>query len=129
MIPYGNSIKNDDMPKPDTRVRYADNMFGPAMFHYLPEYADPTETAKEHGFDILFVRMADQLDENHPLFRLYFDQGQCASVFAAWRPIAPDGWKISGCYDTEDGPTAIFLRPVATAAPSLPVSNSDAKPE
>jgi hypothetical protein len=123
MIPYGNSIKNEDMPKPDARVRYADNMFGPAMFHYLPENADPRLTAKEQGFDMCLSLMADEIEDEDPLFKLYFEDGECAKVFAAWRPKAREGWKIAGCHDTEDGPMAVFLRPTATAA--LPASHSN----
>lgn len=115
MLTYG-AIDSKKMPAPDAKVNYAKGMFGPAMFHYLPEYADPRETAKEHGFEMKAILMADSLDESSPLFDLYFEKGEVEQVFTVWRPKAPDdSWKLAGCHDTDDGAVAIFLRPTKSA--------------
>ncbi|MGH6753371.1 MAG: hypothetical protein ACREDP_14495 [Bradyrhizobium sp.] len=110
MTPYRKNMVRK-MPEPDAVVIYADDIFGPAMFHYAPEDADLTAIAREHGFEMRLVAMVDDLDDDHPLMRLYCEEGECAKVLRAWRPRSPgDSWKITGCYDTEDGPVALFLK-------------------
>jgi hypothetical protein len=97
------------IPPPDAVVRYADGSFGPLMFHYMSEGCKTKDVANENGFDIQWVEMADVLPEDDPLYVDYFEKG-ASDVVRRWVPPTIDGWKIAGLFDTEDGPTAIYLR-------------------
>lgn len=110
MVPYG-SLPQDRMPAPDKIVRYGSGMFGPAMFHYAAETDDPIAIARGNGFDMKLVRLEDEFPDDHPMMRMYFEEGELVKVFTAWLPKVPSpDWKRAGMHDTEDGPVAILLR-------------------
>jgi hypothetical protein len=65
------------------------------------------------GFESRFIELGDDVDEDHPAYVRYFDAG--GTGIHDWAPTVPegDGWKHVGSWDTEDGPVAMFVRPVA----------------
>jgi hypothetical protein len=101
-------------PPPDAIVRYADGSFGPLMFHYLSEGCKTKDVAAENGFDIQWVEMEDVLPEDDPLYIDYFEKG-ASDVVRRWVPPTIDGWRLVGLFDTEDGPTAIYIKPRASS--------------
>ena len=101
-------IRNEDMPDPDTLVMYGCGMCGAAMFHYCcneDDGTDPEDIARENGFDIQFHRLPD----DHPLMPDY-EEG-ASDVVERWEPDVPEGWTLGGKHDTEDGPTAFYIKP------------------
>ena len=107
-----NRISSNDMPAPDQIVAYSDGSFAPAMFHFLHEGIDVRDIARENGFVTSFLSFESVVDEDDPLARRYEDGD--ADVVKDWTPPdGTDGWTLSGKYDTEDGPVAIYLKPLA----------------
>lgn len=103
-------MKNDEMPKPDTLIEYPGGAVGAAMFHYTPAECSPDlycEIAAEHGFQIEGVTMSDE----HSLYPEY--AAGSGEVVGKWQPNVPAGWQLGGKHDTEDGPYAYFLCPLA----------------
>jgi hypothetical protein len=110
-IPYANTVR--EMPAPDCSVLYSEGMWGPAMFHYASEGCNPRDVARDHGFDICFVTLQSERDDDDPLSQLYAD-GKLKEVLTAWLPKVPGPeWKLAGQSDSEDGPVATFLRPAS----------------
>lgn len=111
--PCGRTIQPAAMPAPDTRVLYDGPWFGPAMFHYATEGCDARAIAAEHGFETLYVTLEEDQGDDSPLSEKYA-AGEGAEVVAScWLPKPRPGWTLSGMTDTEDGLTALFLRPVS----------------
>lgn len=106
-------IIHTDMPAPDLIVRYDDGTFAPAMFHYLHEGVDIRAIAREHNFELKHAFMEDVLDEDDPLALRYEADSGDASIIRDWSPPEFEGWRIVGKYESEDGPIAIYLCPVA----------------
>lgn len=102
----------EDMPPPDRVIHYNDGMSAPAMFHYSTEGCDARAIAREAGFEIAFVTMEREFGDDHPLMKAYVDDGEMSSVLNLWNPVVPDGWKLGGKTDSEDGPVALLLRPL-----------------
>lgn len=103
-------ISNDSMPAPDDLVLYSEGC-GVVMFHYLTEGVCNTrremETiAREHGFEIRETTMPN----DHPLMKEYADGA--SGIPLRWEPEVPEGWKLGGKHDTEDGPFAYFIRKI-----------------
>ncbi len=99
-------IPADQMPHPACLVDYGDGGVMAAMFHYASEECDPAEIAAYNGYDVSFGEMS----EDDPLYPEYANGG---NVMDRWRPIPPDGWIFGGVVDSEDGPTAVFLKELA----------------
>lgn len=97
---------------PDTIIRYADGSFGPMMFHYAHEGCLLRYIAKEHGFDLNFIHMEDVLGDDDPLFIAYFENGE-SDACSRWTPPECNGWRLVGKSDGEDGPFAIYIRPIS----------------
>ena len=102
------TIKPDAMPEPDTLIDFGPDGLLAAMFYYAAESCDYRDIAHEYGFDIIIF--APLLDE-----ALMKRHEADENILGDWRPTPPEGWKIGGTYDTEDGPHAIFLRSHAAA--------------
>lgn len=68
------------------------------------------------GFDWKYFGMDSQLAEDHPAYHRYFDLGEpnCSD----WEPEPPagEGWRLVAIWDTEDGPQAMFVRPLTDAS-------------
>ncbi len=102
-----------EMPPPDARIRIGDNMIYPAMFFYAPEGADLHAIARKLGFELQISAM-----ENADHLEYLLERGDIRNFMLLWRPSRgrfreKDGWRLAGAYDTEDGPTAMFLRRLA----------------
>lgn len=101
-------IHPDEMPAPDALINYSEGVVAAAMFHYAPSekgrevYED---IAREHGFEITGAVMR----ETHPLYEKY---AEGENVLPQWDPEVPHGWQFAGKHDTEDGPYAVFIRPI-----------------
>lgn len=62
------------------------------------------------GLDTAYVTLEDQ---DEVLFERYFDEG--TSLVAQWEPQPPqgEGWVLLEIFDTEEGPTAMYVREAA----------------
>lgn len=62
------------------------------------------------GFEPAYISMP----VDHPASRDYLEFGTCID----WEPDAPegDGWRLVAVYDTDDGPAAMFVRPLQDVA-------------
>lgn len=101
------------MPAPDTLVDYGEGSFGPAMFHYATEGCSAKNIAAENGFEITNLMLEDTAEEGSPA-ALAVENGEPSSVMLPlWTPPdLGDGWKLSGRFDSDDGPVALYLRPL-----------------
>lgn len=100
-------LRPEELPAPETLIDYGDGGFGAAMFHYsATETDDIIAIAHEHGFDIAFMSLEDDVGAESLLER----NGEGENVLAEWNPEVPSGWLLGGKWDTEDGPVAVFLR-------------------
>ncbi|WP_272657112.1 hypothetical protein [Providencia sp. PROV157] len=72
---------------------------------YLKQWFD------NNCLEICNVYMDGDIDESHPTFKLYFEDGQCD--ISGWMPSKPqgDGWFIGGISESKDGPVCSWLRP------------------
>ena len=101
------AIKLQDAPAPDLLIEYPDGSVMPLMFHFAIEGHDLGAIATEAGFE---TRWQDLDERDEPdLYADYFEHG-ADDVIGRWNVVAPDGWQLGGKWDTEDGPTACFLR-------------------
>lgn len=124
----GQPIKPADLPAPDTIIDYGDAGFCPLFAHYLPEGCDIRHAATEAGFECRFLNMDDDLPDEHPVYVDYFEYGS-AKALREWQPTQQgDGWKLVGQWDTEDGPTALFVRPLPPPANTEPAAAPDCAP-
>lgn len=97
------------MPEPTTLIDYGMGCLGMAMFHYAGEGDEPETIAREHGFEIRSLDLANDTEA-----------GDLQDVFAdkldidltAWNPLPPAGWSLGGRYIGEDGPIVLFVRPI-----------------
>jgi len=111
-------IKPSDLPAPDAVIDYGGGCIGPLMFHYLTEGEDWTAVCQQEGFEWLLVTLSDDFERQQyrPLLEAY-ENGDIDEVLRGWEPSAQgDGWKLVSKGDTEDGPTAIFIRPTQDAS-------------
>jgi len=102
-------LKPEDLPAPDTLITYADGSVGALMFHYLTEGMNAGHVATQEGFECQYKTMYDELREDDPIYRDYFD-GDGNRWRKEWNPEPPAGWQLGAKYDTEDGPMAMFIR-------------------
>jgi hypothetical protein len=140
--PHGAKFAKD-MPAPDKIIIYPSGEWGPAMFHYAIEGQSLRDIASDHGFDLDLVFMSDIKDESDPIYRKYFEEGCSFEEIARfpWHLPILHGrdWKISGQWDTEDGPVSCYLRkrpaqrieagtaePVPVSVHESPVTEGDA---
>jgi hypothetical protein len=101
-------LKPENLPASDDLVDYGDGTLSAVMFHYSPAGIDLEDIAEEHGFEVIFLEMKTDLDEDHPLRIEYEDE---EDIVARWDPKASDGCKLGGKFDDEDrGPFAVFIR-------------------
>ena len=74
----------------------------------IPDDTDARPFLKKWGYRSCFVSL--EWDAPEELVNRYFEAGDpdCSE----WNPTAPegDGWFLAAIYDTEDGPSAMFLR-------------------
>ena len=102
------------MPPPDAVVEYGNGWIGPAMLHYATDDGDPVAIARDAGFDCLFLSMEEDLGPEYPYVVAYLDG--CDHLLAAWEPSEQgDGWRLVGKGDSEEGPIAMFVRPIEEA--------------
>lgn len=104
-------IDEAKMPAPDAIVRCKDGTEIAAMFYYAVEGQRLDHIARDHGFEVQSLAMQDDIDEDDPLHRRL--ENMEAGLEMDWHPTAPDGWRLALKNDTEDGPVAIFIRPIA----------------
>ncbi len=89
----------------------------PDIDNMLAEGADgedlPIDEAKVKaaGFELTYRSMAADVLDSHPAHQEYWDDGRGCSL---WEPVAPEGidWQLVAIYDTDEGPYALFARPV-----------------
>mgnify|MGYP001603933555 CR=1 FL=1 len=104
---YG--MNGEKLPEPDAIVSYPDGSFGAIMFHYAAEGSTAKDVAATHGFDLKTVDMHVDLDDDDPIAVAY-SQGSPDAV-RQWQPPDLEGWRLVGKHDTEDGPTAFYIKP------------------
>lgn len=111
-------LQPSDLPPGDTVIDYGGGMMGPLMLHWSTEGDDVVHQMKEAGFDCLFLDMADDLDPDHQLCVDHFEYG-ASDTLTKWTPSDQgDGWKLVGKNDSEDGPVALFVRPLPQQEPA-----------
>lgn len=110
-------LKPNDMPAADTIIDYGELGIGPAMWHWSIEGDDLARIAREWGFDAEYVSMENDLygDADQQLMKDY--EAGDHTLPARWRPKPIAGWTLAAVHDTEDGPVAWFIRPIAKALP------------
>lgn len=110
----GARLRSADMPCADAVVEYGPGWIGPAMLHYATEDGNPVQIARAAGFECLFVTMEEELGSDHELVVDHFEYGAGDSL-EKWTPADQgDGWRLVGKNDSEDGPMAMFVRPLKT---------------
>lgn len=98
-----------DMPAPDALIQYDDGTICAAMFHFMASETPFGPIADEHGFEVRYLSLADDVGEEHPVWTDYYEGGN--RWMKEWHPTPPDeGWAFGGVADGEEGPCAIFLR-------------------
>lgn len=110
----GGPIAPEAMPAPNTIIVYSGGHFAPAMVHWATENCDLGHIAREAGFECRWLRLDEDLPEDDPIYVDWSEYGASADdILPRWQPTEQgDGWVLSGKWDTEDGPTALFLRPL-----------------
>jgi len=75
-------------------------------------YIDGAKVAAA-GYQYAFAYMTDELEEDHPAWVSYFENGEPACT--QWEPNLPagDGWRTVAIYDTDEGPAAMYVRELA----------------
>ncbi len=65
----------------------------------------------ENNLEYLAVFCRDDIDNFHPVWFSYFEEGN--TNISAWEPIKPDGdgWFIAWIADNEDGPICMWVSP------------------
>ena len=101
-----------DDPEADAIVCYHDHTFLPLMFHFAGECCNFRQIAEQNGFMLKVVAMADALDAENPLVIEYYESGS-VEVVGKWQPSKLTGWDLVGKDNTEDGPVAYYIRPLA----------------
>jgi hypothetical protein len=103
-------FKLEKLPAPDEM----------GFFHHpdIPgedESDDVKALCREMGFDAKGVDMESDAPD---LSDRYGDDGDVSAVFD-WNPTPPkgDGWMLVAKFDTEDGPHAMFVKPIEKVAP------------
>lgn len=106
--------KPDDLPAADTIIDYGDGSFGPLFLHWALPDSNAYDYAREAGFETRFVFMSEELEPEHELCVDYFEYGSAADeILPKWQPLdLGHGWKLVARDDSEDGPRAIFIRPL-----------------
>lgn len=67
---------------------------------------------KDKNLEFKFVYLTCDVDEEHPAYVSYFDDGSCD--ISSWNPTKPegDGWFIGGIYETEEEPVCVWFREI-----------------
>lgn len=65
----------------------------------------------ENNLEHQVVYCCNDIDDFHPQWFSYFEEGD--TNISAWEPTKPngDGWFIAGIEDNEDGPICMWVRP------------------
>jgi len=96
---------------PDEVIDYGCGVIGPVMLHWAAEGQDVEAIIREAGFESHFLSL-DEDDANEQLHIDYSEYGDIG-VLEKWQPTSPgEGWKLVGKNDTDDGPCALFVRPL-----------------
>lgn len=98
----------DTVPAPDTIVRYKDGSFVPLMFHFADEGMSLKQIADSNGFHLYSTDMADDIDDEHPVWLACFEEGR-SDMLPLWNPTPKPGYRLVAKYFSEDGPTALFI--------------------
>lgn len=119
-------MRSKDMPKATDIIECSSGALCVAFLFYLGEGAtrfDAKRVASSHGYNMVYVdfdgddalldddsRATDENpDGRHPLVKALEDGG---NVLPDWHPSSPgEGWQLAGKWDTEDGPTSVWIRP------------------
>lgn len=113
-------IDQKTLPKPTDLVAYSGGSCGPVMFHHLDEgttIMDARAIAWGNGYALRVVEFADDpamgWDDEADMPELARLQMEGENVVDRWEPPSPgDGWIFAGKHDGEEGPIALFLRPL-----------------
>jgi hypothetical protein len=118
-VPAEGRLNPADLPPAQAIIDYGNGHLSPVMFHWAAEGQNLEHIAREAGFECRWLGMDDDLDDMDRVFVDYFEHGASADeILPRWQPTEQgDGWVLSGKWDTEDGPTAVFLRPLAKRTP------------
>lgn len=67
---------------------------------------------KDKNLEFKFVYLSCDVEEDHPAYISYFDNGGCD--VSSWNPSKPDGegWFIGGIYETEEDPVCAWFREI-----------------
>lgn len=77
---------------------------------------------RECGFDVATVSMEHDITEDHPAWQAYWGEGVREITVAAWKPEM-EGYTLVSIHDTDDGPQALFVKPIASD--TLPLKGHD----
>lgn len=90
---------------------YYEHQFLNPIFEWIPEHMIFVEIVEAMGFDVQWVSPPGDESE-------WLDQydNDTATFFMEWTPTVPEGWTLAGKYDTEDGPTALLVKPKESPA-------------
>lgn len=99
------------LPPATQLVALPDNMVEPLMFRFSLESDDPAAIAREHGFEVKWRELEGQ---DEALYAEYLEDAgnDIGAIMARWQPEVPEGFAFGGKWDTDDGPIALFLKPV-----------------
>lgn len=76
-------------------------------------YLDP-DKVKAAGYTFATVALDAQANDDDLAYQEYFTFGQGCRL---WEPDPPagEGWRLVAVYDTDDGPAALYVQPLADA--------------
>lgn len=100
------------------------NLFDPARLPMRDEtgftsHPDIPETEEEVsirpyladlGYDVRGTFMSEDHDDDSEQFKDYYEREPFSC--STWQPMSPEGWQLISIHDTEDGPVALFVRPI-----------------
>jgi hypothetical protein len=93
------------------------------MFYFLPEGAEVPVVCEEQGYEYQVVGL--NADAPQELQDAYWAGADGEEIVRQWEPATPDGWLPASKHDSEDGPIAIFVRPIGSATASANPGNSE----
>lgn len=91
-------------PKADLLIELPDGVLCALMFHFACEHHDIGDIAREQGFELVKIIADDEWQEK------YENADNIGDFLPFWMPQGPDGFRLAGKWDTEDGPVAWFIR-------------------
>lgn len=107
MLSHGGMMKPEELPPPETLIEYEDGSCAALMFHYASEGDNVRAIAFDHDFEVRLLAMED--DPAAEDLQEQYEAG-AHDICKRWTPPVPDGWLLGAKTDSENGPTAWFIR-------------------